>query len=101
MIKLQGWINITHPDEIKETFEVALKISGFDVLGFIEHHFKPFGYTALYLLSESHFALHTFPENGNTYIDLSSCVEKQYNNFISILEENGIIISDKPGLVIK
>lgn len=52
-----------------------------------EHHFSPQGYTALWLLSESHFAVHTFPEFGRTYIELSSCNLDFYLNFLSMTKE--------------
>ena len=64
-------------------FKLYLKYkSGFGVLDVIEKHFEPIGYTALFLLSESHFAIHTFPEHNQTYIELSSCVKKQFDYFI-------------------
>lgn len=46
--------------------------------------FDPFGYTAMFLLSESHLAIHTFPERGKTYIELTSCVEPQYRRFLEL-----------------
>lgn len=48
---------------------------GFTLLERVEHRFAPQGYTMLYLLAESHFALHTFPESGWDYIELTSCNE--------------------------
>lgn len=52
------------------------------MLAVTEHRFRPYGYTALWLLGESHFALHTFPECGRTYYEISSC-NKPY--FLSLL----------------
>lgn len=76
-----SWINETDPRALKRTFDDMLKRSGFGVLKFIEHRFSPQGYSALWLLAESHFAIHTFPEEGKTYIELSSCVESYFHNF--------------------
>ena len=61
----------------------------------MEHYFTPYGYTALFLLAESHFALHTFPEENKTYIELSSCVKKGfYYRFVDdikdIFKSNGV-----------
>ena len=67
------WINETDPETLKTTFEPMLKKAGFGILDFMEYHFDPFGYTAIWLISESHFAIHTFPEEDKTYIQLSSC----------------------------
>lgn len=80
-----SWIAETTPTELKEKFESLLKQSGFGILQIIEHHFNPYGYTALFLLSESHFAIHTFPEENTTYIELSSCVKNQFDTFIKLL----------------
>lgn len=37
------------------------------------HEFKPHGLTLLYLLSESHFSLHTWPEERKLRMDFFSC----------------------------
>jgi S-adenosylmethionine/arginine decarboxylase-like enzyme len=79
------WIDETEPNALKELFDNKLKLAGFGILKVVEHNFKPYGYTCLWLLSESHFALHTFPEEGKTYIELSSCVKKQFDLFIKRL----------------
>lgn len=81
------WINICDSSELREAFENALKKSGFNILGFIEHYFVPYGYTALWLLGESHFALHTFPECNRSYIELSSCNEDYYNKMVKSLNQ--------------
>lgn len=72
---------------LKSQFEVLLKKSGFHIENFIEKKFEPFGYTALFLLSESHFAIHTFPEENKSYCELSSCVKSYYDNFVNNLDE--------------
>lgn len=82
MFNYQIWIEETNPDIVKQKCNAALKISGFGVLQFTEHYFSPCGYTGLWLLSESHLAVHTFPEENSTYIELTSCVRKQFDKFI-------------------
>lgn len=81
------WIEITKKDELCIMFNDILAKSGFKILNFCEHHFTPQGYTALWLLGESHFALHTFPEFGKTYIELSSCNKNYFVNFLQLLED--------------
>jgi S-adenosylmethionine decarboxylase len=78
-----GWIFESNPILLKDSFSQILKESGFDILNFQEHYFKPKGYTALWLLGESHFALHTFPEEDKTYIELSSCNQSYFQMFKS------------------
>jgi S-adenosylmethionine decarboxylase len=82
MYNYSSWIDETNPLIIYNTFISLLNKSGFGVENVIEKHFKPFGYTALFLLSESHFAIHTFPEENKTYIELSSCVKEPFDKFI-------------------
>ena len=67
------WISETHAANLKKVFDNLLKQAGYGVVGFTEHHFSPQGYTALWLLSESHLAVHTFPEEQKTYAELSGC----------------------------
>jgi S-adenosylmethionine decarboxylase len=82
MFNYQNWIEETNPFELRKKYDTQLKESGFGVLSFVEYNFEPQGYTALWLLSESHFAIHTFPEEGKSYIELSSCIENQYIKFM-------------------
>ena len=76
------WIKETNPAQLKEKFDKLLKDSEFNVLNFQEHHFEPEGWTGLWLLAESHFAIHTFPEEGKSYIELSSCNETKHIYFM-------------------
>lgn len=88
------WISETDPANIKSLFDKTLKECGFNVLGFMEHHFDPQGYTSIWLLAESHFAVHTFPEHGKSYIELSSCNEEKHWSFIESDSLADIIIYD-------
>ena len=81
------WIDETNPETLKSIFDPMLKSAGFGVLNFMEHHFSPQGYTGLWLISESHFAIHTFPEEGKTYIQLSSCNRSMYFKFLELHEK--------------
>ena len=78
------WIQETDPTKIRDKYDGLLKEAGFNILCFTDHHFSPQGYTALWLLAESHFAVHTFPEFSRTYIELSSCNLEYYQNFLSL-----------------
>lgn len=84
MWNYQYWVETTEfcNKSLKQHYNDILQGSGFNVLDFVEHAFEPQGYTALWLLSESHFAIHTFPEENKYYIELSSCVEDKYDNFM-------------------
>ena len=79
------WITETRPDVLIGYFRKSLLSVGFNLCNEQYQFFTPFGFTALFLLSESHFAIHTFPERGKTYIELTSCVQKQFDAFEEIL----------------
>ena len=81
------WIQETNPQKIRQMFDEWLRKAGFNILCFTDHHFSPQGYTALWLLTESHFAVHTFPEFGKTYIELSSCNLEFYQEFLKLTKE--------------
>lgn len=87
---LRGWVDSTDPAELKAKYTNLLKDSKFDILSFQEHFFTPAGYTALWLLGESHFALHTFPEEGKTYVELSSCNKSYLDYFKSKTTINAV-----------
>ena len=80
------WIDEIDPTTLVNKFERILQDAGFGLLNFMEHHFEPQGYTAIWLLAESHFAIHAFPEEHKTYIELSSCNLEMYHNFIKQLK---------------
>jgi len=82
---ISGWVMEVDPIKLKNTYSDLIELSGFDILNFQEHHFNPTGWTGLWLLGESHFAIHTFPEEKKSYIELSSCNENMYNYFVSNL----------------
>ena len=71
----RGWLNNLTPNELRIAFERLLLKNGFEIFNFVEHHFVPHGYTCLWLLGESHLAIHTFPENDKTFFELCSCSE--------------------------
>lgn len=85
-----AWVSECDPAVLDGKYKADLLRAGFKILKECEWHFRPYGYTKLYLLAESHFAIHTFPEEQKTYIELSSCVDKQFDKFLEILgEDNG------------
>lgn len=55
-------------------------------LGVNEHAFQPQGYTLLYLLSESHLSLHSWPEYNTLKMDLFTCSSKNLDNVQTIKE---------------
>lgn len=83
IFNVSGWVNEIDPDKLFEFYNTLLLESNFKILNFMQHNFTPVGWTGLWLLGESHFAVHTFPEESKSYIELSSCNEEYYNYFVS------------------
>lgn len=95
MFNHRGWISDVSehqtsfdPHYIRNTFDDILNNSGFKVLSFVEHLFDPHGYTALWLLSESHLAIHTFPEENTFYVEMSSCVYEPFLKYVDIMHNS-------------
>lgn len=82
-----GWVTETDKTTLVRVCDNALKQAGFSVLDTCEHDFIPQGFTKLWLLGESHFAIHTFPEHGKTYVELSSCNEDMFCKCVDILQK--------------
>lgn len=46
------------------------------VVDFKAHYFNEYAFTAFWVLSESHFSIHTYPERNYVSIDLYACGER-------------------------
>ena len=87
MENFSTWIEYSKDRSHKEEIESLLIQSGFSVLQYMEHAFEPQGFTAIWLLAESHCALHTFPEEGKTYVELTSCNIPMFVKFIHLFHQ--------------
>lgn len=81
------WIAYSEDQTLREEVEELLKQAGFMLLNFMDHAFEPQGYTSIWLLAESHCALHTFPEEKKAYIELSSCNIQMFVDFVSLFHK--------------
>jgi S-adenosylmethionine decarboxylase proenzyme len=61
--------------KVENTFLEAAKLSQAHVINTTFHHFNPHGISGVVIISESHFAIHTWPEHGYAAIDFFSCSE--------------------------
>ncbi|MCR8560418.1 S-adenosylmethionine decarboxylase [Mucilaginibacter sp. BJC16-A38] len=75
------WIFDLCADDIVKELELMLIQAEFSILNSTDHVFSPQGYTKIWLLAESHFAIHTFPEQNAFYLELSSCIESKAKFF--------------------
>ena len=58
---------------IKPLLQKIIRDMNLNVVGEVHHQFEPFGATCLYLLSESHLSIHTYPELRYLTMDLYCC----------------------------
>ena len=58
---------------LKETLIKAVEIAGATLVDTMFHQFSPHGVTGIALIMESHFSIHTWPENNYVAIDLFTC----------------------------
>lgn len=61
------------PEKIIVMMDTIIDICSFTVVEKVQHLFQPIGLTAVYILSESHIIVHTFPEKGVCNIDIFCC----------------------------
>lgn len=92
MNNFNAWIKYEDEKELTKEIDRELVNAGFHVLGKCEHFFEPYGYTGLWLLSESHFAIHSFPEEDKIYVELTSCVDGPFDKFKEYLVDNKNVI---------
>jgi len=52
----------------------------FIILNESMHSFEPIGCSIIYLLSESHISIHTFPEKNHMSFDIYTCRQYKTNN---------------------
>lgn len=60
-------------EAVLASMEEAVIASGATLLSSAHYIFPPHGLTAVYLLSESHASIHTYPEAGACFVDLFTC----------------------------
>lgn len=71
---------------LRKAMDEAVISCGATLLDSCEFVFKPDGLTVIYLLSESHASIHTYPEKNACFVDLFTCGDKcSAENFDRVL----------------
>jgi len=76
--------NITNTQLLNSKLELKLMFkdicieNNYTILGELEYEFYPQGCSFIFLLSDSHLSVHTFPEKNHLAFDLYTC--RQYKN---------------------
>lgn len=64
---------IKHVESVEQIFLEAAHISGASIVEHFFKQYKPEGVTGIILISESHFSIHTWPEDGFVALDIFTC----------------------------
>jgi S-adenosylmethionine decarboxylase proenzyme len=76
--EIQEWNILNDIESLKKILDIICKKYDFHILQKIEHKFEPQGSTVIYMLSESHISIHTFPEKKYMAFDIYTC--RQYTD---------------------
>lgn len=64
---------ISRAEELRVVLDRVVAKSGLHVVSSSFHQFEPCGVSAIYLLSESHLSVHTWPEHAYMALDIFTC----------------------------
>lgn len=64
---------LDRPDRLRELLREAAAAAGAKPVAEVVHPYSPHGVTAVLLIEESHFSLHTWPEKGYAAADFYTC----------------------------
>ena len=67
---------LKNPILIKECMNEAAKIANATIVETVFHHFNPYEVSGVVIISESHLAIHTWPEYGYAAVDIFTCGNK-------------------------
>lgn len=87
MFSYENWIDSIYTTRTKSRLQKLLLDSGFSIVNFVEYNFPVKGYTCIWLLAESHLAIHTFPDQEKYYLQISSCSKEKMELFTSLLNK--------------
>jgi spermidine synthase len=73
-------VDLNNFELLDEKLRKVLSKTSVVIEGAVHKVFEPQGVTILYLLSESHFSIHTWPESGSCAIDFYHCGERSTIN---------------------
>lgn len=73
-------------EKIEEAVQSIVADMDLNVVKKLKHMFSPQGITLVYILSESHLIIHTWPESRMIHVDLVTCSPRSEKEFESSLK---------------
>ena len=74
-------------EEVERIAKSIISDLDLNVVKEVSHSFDPQGKTLVYILSESHLAMHTWPEYKTLHVDLVSCKTLKKEDFEKAVKE--------------
>jgi len=84
---IKNQVLLNNIDKLKELFDYICDKYQYTILNKTEHIFDPQGITMIYMLSESHISIHTFPEKNYCAMDIYTCREYENNDVYNEIKE--------------
>jgi S-adenosylmethionine decarboxylase len=81
-------------EQLKTLMNNICSQNNYSILQTSEQRFEPQGFSILYLLSESHMSIHTFPEKNYIAFDLYTCRTYANNEIYNTIYNDLIHIFD-------
>ena len=78
---------IDNINSIEAVMTDAAKISGANIIKPFFHRFSPQGVSGIIVISESHFAIHTWPEHKYAAVDLFTCSDFNYKEALKHIRD--------------
>ncbi|MCB0338655.1 MAG: adenosylmethionine decarboxylase [Bdellovibrionales bacterium] len=77
LVEFQGCTpsTISHTSFVEKALLKAVEISQATYISHHVHQFSPQGVSAVVVIAESHFSIHTWPEDGYAAFDIFTCGE--------------------------
>lgn len=80
-------VTINNISAVEKIMTEAVIISGATIIKPFFHTFSPQGVSGIIVISESHFAIHTWPEYSYAAVDLFSCSDLRYEDALKYIKD--------------
>lgn len=74
-------------DDVQKALLQAAEASKAVILNYFFHQFQPEGVTGIILIAESHFSIHTWPQDNYAAFDVFTCGDMDVDKAIIVLKE--------------
>ena len=88
---------LNNMEQLNYVLKQICKDSDFQILNEIKYQFEPIGCSIIFLLSESHLSIHTFPEKNHMSFDIYTCRQYKDNSVYNEIYKYLINILDASG----